>query len=144
MLNNWVAGNFDAGPAPSEGAAAELTRAALDGTVGQGVYPGIEVGAVTMNPGIYSAPFDFRIDHAKVRPGDMTALMALPWQADFLKCGRGWWPAQRPFRAPQENGPSTPWISGYDHTDLVKHAMKLGVITSQGGRVYETGRDPAA
>jgi serine/threonine protein kinase len=73
-----------------------MIRAALQSAVGQGFYPGIEAGIITQDPTLYMTPFEFRLDHAQAKPGDLTALMALPWQADFYACGRNWWPSQRP------------------------------------------------
>ena len=143
VLDNWESGNFDPGARPSSGSAAEIARAALDGTVGQGFFPGIEGGIILTNASLYSSPFDFRLNHGKVLPGDITALMALPWQADFLKCAGGWWPAQRPDLAPQTTGAARPWLRPtYTHAQLVQHAMQLGVITPQGATMVEMGRDP--
>jgi len=147
-LQQWIDGNFDSSGAPDPGPAALLTRAALDGTVGQGFFPGIEAGIIVQEPTLYSAPFDFRFDHSKVSPGDLTALMALPWQADFLKCNSSWWPAQRPDVAPQTNGARPPWLRPpMDHKRLAADVMRLGVNTQQidaSGKpvVIETGRDP--
>jgi hypothetical protein len=145
-LNEWVAGNFD--PAPRTlSVSSERVRASLDASVGQGFFPGIEAGTIVQAPGNYSQPFDFRIDHTKRAAGDLTALMALPWQADFLKCAGGWWPSQRPGIAPQPDGSQLEWSRPYvdqdDHKDLVDHCMQLGMIVLSGGRGFETGRDPA-
>jgi hypothetical protein len=146
-LDRWIAGDFDPGPlqvAPS----AVLTRAVLDGSVGQGFFPGIEAGIIVTIPTLYSQPFDFRFDHARVAPGDITALMALPWQADFLKCNGSWWPAQRPDLAQQANGQRPAWLRpSMNHKRLVADVMKLGVITpgvdAAGQEAFiETGRDP--
>ena len=110
MLAQYKAGNFDPAPLTATDPAQEITRAALDGTVGQGFFPGIEAGTIVTDPAIYARPFAFRFDAAQLSAGDATALMALPWQADFLKCGSGWWPAQRPNVAPQANGARPPWL----------------------------------
>jgi hypothetical protein len=130
-----------------------LTRAALIGTAGQGFFPGIEAGLMITDPSIYLTPFDFRIDATKLSAGDMTALMAQPWQADFLKCNGNWWPSQRPDLAPQSNNTFKMWarIQGQDstvtHQDLIDHAMQLGMIVPTvvaGVEVcIEQGRDPA-
>jgi hypothetical protein len=147
-LEQWAAGNFDPDSAPDPGPAASLTRAVLDGSVGQGFFPGIEAGIIVQEPSLYSAPFDFRFDHAKLKAGDLTALMALPWQADFLKCNSSWWPAQRPDVAPQANGARPPWLRpAMNHRRLAADVMKLGVNSPQldgSGRpvVLESGRDP--
>jgi L-Lysine epsilon oxidase N-terminal/L-lysine epsilon oxidase C-terminal domain len=142
-LDQWSNGDFDPGVGPAPGEAAELTRAVLDATVGQGFFPGIEAGVIVTNPDLYATPFEFRFNHSKVTPGDLTALMASPWQADFLKCSGGWWPAQRPDSAPQLTGPDREWLRPtFNHAQLVQHAMQLGVIAPQGNRAVETGRDP--
>ncbi len=147
-LTKWVAGTFNSGAAPSPGPAAIVTRAVLDGSVGQGFFPGIEAGIIVTDAGLYAQPFDFRFDHTKVAPGDITALMALPWQADFLKCSGSWWPAQRPDVAPQANGARPPWLRpSMNHKRLVADVMRLGVVTPQkdaaGNEVFvEAGRDP--
>lgn len=147
-LDKWVAGTFDRGSTPNPDLAASLTRAVLDGSVGQGFFPGIEAGIIVTDPALYAQPFDFRFDHSKVAPGDITALMALPWQADFLKCSGSWWPAQRPDVAPQANGTRPPWLRpSMNHKRLVADVMKLGVVaphTDAGGHevFVETGRDP--
>jgi len=147
-LDQWVAGNFDPGAAPDFGVAATMTRAVLDGSVGQGFFPGIEAGIIVTDPSLYAMPFDFRFDHSRIEPGDVTALMALPWQADFLKCSGAWWPTQRPDIAPQDNGARPPWLRpSMNHKRLVADVMRLGVITpardQQGNEIgIERGRDP--
>jgi L-Lysine epsilon oxidase N-terminal/L-lysine epsilon oxidase C-terminal domain len=136
-LQAWVAGDFDDAPASfgSVPTADGLTRAALEGAVGQGFCPGIEAGILVLDRTIYRTPFDFRIDHASVSPGDLTALMAQPWQADFLKCHPEWWPAQRPDVAAQSDdfNDTEEWIRGAnDHALLVKNFERLGFIVQQG------------
>jgi hypothetical protein len=145
-LDAWVSGDFDPGFAVGRGASDELTRAALDGTVGQGFFPGIEAGINITDPSIFTSnPFEFRFDPRTLEAGDMTAHMALPWQADFLKCGSGWWPAQRPNHAPQISGPERPWLRPtMNHQALVDDVMKLGVICeTPAGQVIEQGRHPS-
>jgi hypothetical protein len=126
-----------------------LTRTALDATAGQGFFPGIEAAILVMNPSLYSAPFRIA---SHVRPGTLTALMALPWQADFLKCEGNWWPSQRPDSAAQEADPNAilAWIRPIEedgHRDLVTHVGKLGVVVlrqTNGRDVFvEVDRDPA-
>ena len=124
-----------------------LTRTVLDGGVGQGFFPGIEAGVIITNQSIYAEPF--RIG-ATVVPGDLTALMALPWQADFLKCNGKWWPSQRPDDAPQEDDPVNhieEWARSIDdHRALVNNFGRLGFIVSKeinGGDAFvEQDRDP--
>lgn len=143
-LDQWAKGDFD--PTPTVASDADqLVRAGLDTTVGQGFFPGIEAGINITDPKIYrTSPFAYRIDDGALGPGDLTALMALPWQADFLKCSGHWWPAQRPDVAPQASGPSRPWLRpSMDHATLVEEVMKLGVVAeTEEGKVVEEGRHP--
>jgi hypothetical protein len=144
-LEQWVAGNFDPAARTDRGLCDSLTRAALDGTVGQGFFPGIEAGINVTDITLYASdPFEFRFGPT-LEPGDMTAHMAQPWQADFLKCSSGWWPAQRPNEVPQEAGPARPWLRPtMTHTQLIDNVMKLGIVSANDtGRIVEQGRDPA-
>jgi hypothetical protein len=144
VLNAYAAGTFQPGTAPDRGACDKLTRTALDETVGQGFFPGIEAGINLTDPQLYAAPFEYRFRVNALRPGDATAHMAQPWQADFLKCGAGWWPAQRPVVVAQPGGGSEQWLRpNMTHAELVDKAMQLGIATPDGaGNVVEQGRDP--
>jgi hypothetical protein len=156
FLDNWVDGTFandwDGVPAIAADPTSEsLTRAALEGAVGQGMFPGIEGGRILTDPSIYLKPFDFRIDASALGPGDVTSLMAQPWQADFLKCSGNWWPSQRPDLAPQPGGSFLLWQRPLDdssHARLVNMVKRFGMITVQtdatGTQISaaEEGRDP--
>lgn len=145
-LDAWAAGDFDAAPRGDRGLCDILTRSALDGTVGQGFYPGIEAGINITDPALYlHTPFEFRFAPGAMRPGDGTAHMAQPWQADFLKCANGWWPSQRPDILDLPGGGQAQWLRpSMTHVQLVENVMKLGVATSDAaGSVVERGRDPA-
>lgn len=156
-LERWVAGLFSSDwtgypPVAETPTPQSLNHSGLDATAGQGFFPGIECGRVLTDPSIYRLPFDFRINTSVMPPGYLTALMAQPWQADFLKCAGSWWPSQRPDRAPQLTGPPLSWArnssgGSVDHKYLVDHVMKFGVITPQsatpGANAYESGRDPS-
>ncbi|HBB88818.1 MAG TPA: hypothetical protein DC047_14510 [Blastocatellia bacterium] len=139
FLNEWVVGNFLSDwtgvPQPeSTVTPAGLTRAALDSTVGQGFFPGIEGGILVKDPNLYGGPFDFRLDHNQVHAGDLTALMAVPWQADFLDCLRGWWPSQRPddVRLNPTATTTVRWERGVStHIGMVNNFSRLGFITAQ-------------
>lgn len=137
ILDAFASGNFSPdwiGEPVSAGIQAdELTRCALDSTVGQGFFPGIEAGKVTQNSAIYKVPFEFRLDEHVVGPGDLTALMAVPWQADFFACGHGWWPSQRPNEVLDDpNGSVREWSRGvFSRIDLVGKFNRLGVIQPQ-------------
>ena len=147
FLNDWVTGNFDDTQInPGNGLTAEgLTRASLDGAAGQGFCPGIEAGIIVLDKTLYTSPFEFRFSHASIKAGDITGLMAQPWQADFLKCNTEWWPTQRPDLAPQAGGTVEDWIRGAaGHKLLVERHPRLGFIAQQGAAevFVETERDP--
>ena len=146
-LDDWVSGSFDTTAAthPTDPTAHGLTRAALENAVGQGFCPGIEGGILVLDQNIYRNPFDFRIDHGQLKAGEVTALMAQPWQADFLKCNTEWWPAQRPDIAPQAAGPTQEWVRGAkSHVLMVQNSARLGIIARQGANdvFVEVDRDP--
>ncbi|EKK02886.1 hypothetical protein RBSH_01579 [Rhodopirellula baltica SH28] len=131
ILDRWVAGDFVSGNPidQSEFSPETLTRASLDEAVGQGFCPGIEAGILLTDPSIYVDPFDYRLDHNTLEPGDVTALMAQPWQADYLKCHTEWWPSQRPDLAPQSDGSFKPWNRGAQtHEAMVANCERLGVV----------------
>jgi hypothetical protein len=154
-LESWAAGDFisdfdGALPEAETLSPSTLTRTVLDGAAGQGFFPGIEAGVVVTNPTLYAEPFRIA---GHVRAGDLTALMALPWQADFLDCAGNWWPSQRPDVAAQEGDPRSylPWIrpineSDTAYRDLVANFGRLGVIvprqTATGEVFVEVDRDP--
>jgi hypothetical protein len=147
FLDDWAQGNFDGAAVPVDTAisAEGLTRAALETASGQGFCPGIEAGILLLDHTIYTAPFDFRLDHAQLQAGDLTALMAQPWQADFHECNTQWWPTQRPDIAPQSGGGFEDWNRGANsHELLVKHSGRLGFIVQQGNTevFLEAERDP--
>jgi hypothetical protein len=95
-----------------------------------------------------------------MRPGQLTAGNALPWQADFHACTWemqgfiGWWPAQRPDHVRPENAATTmvDWARGIsgvqDGTDqdMVDGWHRLGIVRSRanasGTMFLETERDP--
>jgi L-lysine epsilon oxidase-like protein len=156
QLEEWAAGRFQSDwqgvpPVGSTVTADGMTRAALQSTVGQGFFPGIEGGIITKDPTIYAAPFDFRLDPGQMRPGDLTALMAVPWQADFFDCAGNWWPSQRPDNARLIAGSPevVPWDRGVNsHLGMVHNFAKLAFITAQkdaaGNVVFvETQRAPS-
>jgi hypothetical protein len=139
QLQEWAAGRFQSDwqgvPQPGNTVTAdEMTRAALQSTVGQGFFPGIEAGIIVKDPTLYSVPFDFRLDHGQARPGDLTALMAVPWQADFMDCSVDWWPSQRPDNVWRvaSSANTVAWDRGVaTHLQMVHNFSKLGFITAQ-------------
>lgn len=71
-----------------------LQRAALEPAVGGAFYPGVEVSAVIKARASYASAF--RIDAARVSPGDLTKALPVPWHAGlYLRKGQ-WWPSARP------------------------------------------------
>ncbi len=99
ILNRWRDGEFNADwtgtAAPTTITPEGLDRAALEACIGAPFYPGIEAGVWVDELDHFSAKL--RIDHATVKPGDVTQRMAVPWQADFYECAfDNWWPTQRP------------------------------------------------
>lgn len=150
LMQAWKNGNYvNDWPPPALGNAATpdgLDRAALEAAVGAAFFPGIEAGGFPANqakfrdPNNYSAPF--RLDHALVSAGDITARMALPWQADFKACGTNWWPVPRP------NEVIVPASGGYESWDRGVGNMEamaaqwhtLGFVVKQGAQYVEAER----
>lgn len=102
ILTAWKNGAFQSDwtgkplSPPANITPAGLNRAALESCTGGAFFPGIECGWIIRNPEIFAAGESVRLDPAKVKAGDMTKRMAVPWQADFYECKQHWWPSQRP------------------------------------------------
>ncbi|KAI0825347.1 hypothetical protein BC628DRAFT_1410386 [Trametes gibbosa] len=80
-----------------------LTRAMLEQTIGEPLYPGIETFWIAKLDGTYDLQSTvglldppFRIDHERVLPGFLSRGLSLPWQSDFDLCNTHWWPSARP------------------------------------------------
>ena len=105
----WKDGNFTVGTPLGTKSAIEdyppgeqpalLSRAMLEQTIGDPLYPGIEVFWIgkldetydTKVPGVPSSISPpFRIDHDKVLPGFLSRGLSLPWQSDFDLCNTHW------------------------------------------------------
>ncbi len=122
-----------------------LTRAALEACVGGPFHPGIEVGALPL-PGHDPSPLldatnyvePFRLDATKVRPGDLTRGMAVPWQADYQLCTGTWWPVPRPASV-YAAGDTLPhaWSSVNDYAGMVRTWHRLGFVVDEGDRHVE-------
>ncbi|KAF9803150.1 hypothetical protein IEO21_09749 [Rhodonia placenta] len=115
-FEKWAAGTFSADPprwkdyesiekVPLQLQPLALTLAALEHSTGDPLYPGLETYWIAKDPAIYlsDALFSqstdippFRIDHAKIKPGDLSRGLSLPWQSDFSLCETHWWPSGRP------------------------------------------------
>ena len=149
-LQRWKDGNYTndwTGP-PSEQPDVTpdgMDRAALEACVGGAFFPGIEAGG--KNAGDrpilevdYSAPF--RIDHAGSQPGDISASMALPWQADFYACKDNWWPVPRPNDVrTSPGGAFVDWERGVGNMDeMVDKWSNLAFIVRQGAEHIESER----
>jgi len=134
-------------PAPEAAVSpAGMDRAALEACVGGAFFPGIEAGGLSAgNRPILEAAFyseAFRINHATVTPGSISASMALPWQADFYACGTNWWPVPRPNEVmPQGTSSYESWsrdIGSYE--DMIAKWHTLGFVVQQGAQHVEVER----
>lgn len=126
-MMKWRDGEFErdwpaAGPLDAEAGItpAGLDRAALEACVGAVFEPGIEAGRFFLDKGNWHADnFDhpspgFRF-HDRLGPGDVSARMAVPWQADFYACGDYWWPVSRPNQVvPGDAEQGAPEYLGWD------------------------------
>lgn len=97
-LAKWAEGKFETkAPVPNSDPHQEtkdLTFAALQWTTGAPLYPGIETNWIVWDPNIYvpSVPTPanpnpepiFRFNE-KVKVGDLTKGLSLPWQSDFYE-----------------------------------------------------------
>jgi hypothetical protein len=150
-MQRWNDGNFtndwSGPPAPQASITPDgLDRAALEACVGGAFFPGIEAGGLddANRPILVAAHYSepFRLNHALVSPGDITASMALPWQADFYACGSNWWPVPRPNDViPQGTSSAVNWTRTLGSgTDMVNDWSKLGFIVHQGNQYVEVER----
>lgn len=124
---------------------AGLDRAALEACVGGAFYPGIETGGLPGSRPIIAASNylePFRLDPSVVGPGDLTYVMALPWQNDFYQCADRWWPVPRPNYVTREGMAEQPWLSGAvgSAEDMVERWHTLGFVTRQGSQHVEVAR----
>ncbi|KAJ3573932.1 hypothetical protein NP233_g2106 [Leucocoprinus birnbaumii] len=76
-----------------------LTRASLEATNGDPIFPGIEIiKAVKYDmilEGKPNPPFRLKYDSTTQQPGYLTQALSLPWQSDFDLCEIHWWPGVR-------------------------------------------------
>lgn len=157
IMKSWKDGNFKndwTGPPSlsSEVTPEGLDQAALENAVGAAFFPGIEAGGITINNIIKSSNYvgPFRLNHNLLGPGDITAYMAIPWQADFLDCDNGWWPVPRPNEIiPQGTSNYSDWDRGIDtagidnstrYDNMVKKWHTLGFVIKQGDQYVEVDR----
>jgi L-Lysine epsilon oxidase N-terminal/L-lysine epsilon oxidase C-terminal domain len=155
MMKKWKDGNFSndwSGPPAASPLITPmgLDRAALESCVGGAFYPGIEAGWMLRDTYTYSEPF--RLDPPKLKAGDVTKQMAVPWQADFADCRQegelAWWPAQRPDEVfPESGGPQDAWTRDIigdtnSKSDMIQNWHRLGFIVKKGSKYVETQRKP--
>ena len=152
VMKKWKNGNFIndwSGPPTSSKTITPdgLDRAGLESCVGGAMFPGIEASWLLRDKYSYSEPF--RLNATKLKPGDVTKQMAVPWQADFTDCAQdgelAWWPAQRPDDVfPEAGGAQVPWTRGIVNNmqDMVQKWHRLGFIVKKGAKYVETGRRP--
>ncbi len=140
FTNDWIG----VPPAQTNITPDGLDRAALEECVGGAFYPGIEAGGLDemsrplMVISNYTEPF--RLNHSTLSAGDLTYVMALPWQADFNDCDWNWWPVPRPnWVIPQGSSSGRDWYVG-DFEDLVKNWHNLGFVVRQGAQYVEVER----
>jgi L-lysine epsilon oxidase-like protein/VWA domain-containing protein len=151
--NDWVGP-----PAPQSIVTPDgLDRAAIEACVGGSFYPGIEAGglppsAVANYPGLAadSRPIAnasnyseaFRLDHGVVSAGDISAAMALPWQADFTDCAQNWWPVPRPNQVIRNGTPDQGWTDGVVGSlqEMVDKWNLLGFVVRQANQHIEAER----
>jgi hypothetical protein len=137
-LDQWAAGDFRSdldAEQPSAPLPEQLDQAALAACTGNNFFPGIEAGSNLKDPELYLRPFRMDVaDTARVYPGCLTEIMALPWQADFLDCAGGvWWPTQRPDLVMTDPnnlpGSEAEWEDPIRrYADMVRHVLQLGFI----------------
>jgi hypothetical protein len=122
-----------------------LDRAALEACVGAAFFPGIETGGLSgsrpiIDPSNYVEPF--RIDQSAVSAGDLTYVMALPWQNDFYQCADNWWPVPRPNYVTRQGAAGQSFISGVvsGGQSMVDNWHRLGFVVRQGSQLVEVDR----
>lgn len=144
--NNNYTNDWAGAPPPQADVTPDgLDRAALEACVGGAFFPGIEAGGLSgSRPIIVASNFSepFRLNHGVVSPGDMTYVMALPWQNDFYQCADNWWPVPRPNHVTRQGTPDQAFIGGVvsGGQGMVDNWHKLGFIVQQGSQHVEVDR----
>ncbi|VVJ24861.1 Lysine-epsilon oxidase (EC antimicrobial protein LodA [Amycolatopsis camponoti] len=150
----WNADWFD-GPRVSDRVTPDgMDKAALENCVGGPLCPGFEAGELLLRPERYEpirlagGQPSFRLSHGAVEPGEVTASMALPWQADVEACDSFWWPGARPNQVRVTGSPATaprePWNRAFNRPMFVAGGWaKMGFVTRQQEEgLVETESDP--
>jgi len=104
LLEKWKHGTAIAAEAPRQpqtptsqtpdARVSELQRVVLDQAVGGPFGPGVEVGSLVRDPATYADAF--RINRGRIKPGDLTSSLSVPWQAGLYLGRQNWWPSARP------------------------------------------------
>ena len=150
-MQRWDANNYNndwlGTPVPDAAVTPDgMDRAALTACVGGAFFPGIEAGGRSAGerPILDASKYleAFRPNHASTSPGDMSATMALPWQADFYACGDNWWPVPRPDEVTRAGVANQGWTTGVvsSYQDMVDKWHQLGFIVRQGSDHVEAYR----
>lgn len=153
--DNNYANDWTGVPAPQADITPDgLDRAALEACVGGAFFPGIETGGHP-NPPVPPGPpglrpivdatkyiEPFRPDLAALQPGDLTYVMALPWQNDFYQCADNWWPVPRPNYVTRGGTANQSFISGVvsGGQSMVDDWHRLGFVVRQGSQLVEVDR----
>jgi len=148
--DNNYANDWTGAPTPQAEITPEgLDRAALEACVGGAFFPGIETGGLPPDPPGSRPIVDvtkyiepFRPDHAALQPGDLTYVMALPWQNDFYQCADNWWPVPRPNYVTRDGAANQSFISGVVSSGqgMVDNWHRLGFVVRQGSQLVEVDR----
>lgn len=150
-MQRWSTGNYandwvGVPPPQTDVTPDGLDRAALDACVGGAFFPGIEAGGRPVDDRHivdatkYAEPF--RLDHAALQPGDLTYVMALPWQNDFYQCSSNWWPVPRPDYVTRGGVAGQLFTGGIlsDAQGMVDKWHKLGFVVRQAAGLVEVER----
>ena len=152
-LEQWSRGDVDYTPLPVHPLTpAELDEVALSGTVGAAFAPGIEAGGFNsgneadlpiLKPDNFHATAEDwgRLREDRVRRGDITARMSMPWHNDFFLCGHTWWPVPRPNDVRLAGSPEyKAWVRSVGGpADMAKYWSRLGFVVKVGGEYLEQG-----
>ena len=123
MMRRWAGPNSAANPALPQtsnplAVYEKLDRAALETCIGGNLYPGIEASWWMLEKFGYTAPL--RLNHATLKPGDISSQMAVPWQSDFSACffydDYAWWPSQRPDQVTRMGMVDQEWAADFGDT----------------------------
>jgi hypothetical protein len=148
-FDQYRTGNFVNAPIPARSIPEDLDRAVLEACIGLNFFPGIEASQTLRDKSIYAELGRFDQSSPTVFPGFLTQVMALPWQADFLKCQGQWWPSQRPdfVMVDPANIPGSrkTWAQGIaTHEDLINKFGTLSFVVpaTVGGKTVFVQQTP--